>query len=83
MPLEVILPMHPNMTNADWEQRHTLQSMLLKIKKHFVREAPLCDILEQMSTQLESVSVAAGRPGEVWEPLTAGRNCCCYFAGHQ
>ncbi|XP_022095151.1 protein timeless-like [Acanthaster planci] len=53
MPLEVILPVHPNMTKADWEQRHTLQEMLLKIKKHFIEERPIQAILEQMSTQLE------------------------------
>ncbi|XP_038051023.1 protein timeless-like [Patiria miniata] len=53
MPLEVILPVHPNMTKADWDQRRTLQDMLQKIKKHFVQEAPVRAILEQMSTELE------------------------------
>ncbi|XP_033637653.1 protein timeless-like [Asterias rubens] len=53
MPLELILPVHPNMTKTDWQQRHTLQAMLLTIKKHFIQEKPVRAIVEQMSTHLE------------------------------
>ena len=56
MPLELILPVHPNMTKTDWQQRHTLQAMLLTIKKHFIQEKPVRAIVEQMSTHLEHVS---------------------------